>query len=61
MKESRADKNRANLANAIPINTPYVVGFWTGDICNFKTPDERLLVITNYSQNDELGYIYSSS
>lgn len=36
MKESRADKNRANLANAIPINTPYVVGFWTGDICNFK-------------------------
>ena len=36
MKDSRADKNRTKLANAIPINTPYVVGFWTGDICNFK-------------------------
>lgn len=36
MKDSRADKNRTKLANAIPINTPYVVGFWTGDVCNFK-------------------------
>ena len=36
MRDSRADKNRTNLVNAIPINTPYVVGFWTGDICNFK-------------------------
>ena len=37
MKDSRADKNRTKLANAIPINTPYVVGFWTGDVCNFKS------------------------
>lgn len=36
MRDSRADKNRTNLVNVIPINTPYVVGFWTGDICNFK-------------------------
>lgn len=36
MKSSRADKNRTRLADKVPINTPYVVGFWTGDVCNFK-------------------------
>lgn len=36
MKSSRADKNRTVLADKVPIDTPYVVGFWTGDVCNFK-------------------------
>lgn len=36
MKYSRADKNRTVLADKVPIDTPYVVGFWTGDVCNFK-------------------------
>lgn len=36
MKSSRADKNRTKLSEVIPIDTPYVFGFWTGDICNFK-------------------------
>ena len=52
MKDSRADKNRTKLANAIPINTPYVVGFWTGDICNFKC---------KYCEHSLVGDIYSKN
>lgn len=36
MISSRSDKNRVKLSENIPIGTPYVVGFWTGDVCNFK-------------------------
>lgn len=36
MKSSRSEKNRTKLSEVIPIDTPYVVGFYTGDICNFK-------------------------
>lgn len=36
MKNSRSSTERTVLANAIPIDVPYVVGFWTGDVCNFK-------------------------
>lgn len=36
MIASRADKCRTKLLDKIPIDTPYVLGFWTGDICNFK-------------------------
>lgn len=36
MKDSRAGKNRTRLAEKIPVEIPYVVGFFTGDICNFK-------------------------
>lgn len=34
---SRAEKNeRSVLADVIPIDTPYVFGFFLGDICNFR-------------------------
>lgn len=36
MENSRSSTERTVLANAIPIDVPYVVGFWTGDVCNFK-------------------------
>lgn len=36
MKAPRSSINRTKLSEKIPIKTPYVVGFWTGDICNFK-------------------------
>jgi len=27
---------RAILKDVIPIQTPYVLGIWTGDVCNIK-------------------------
>lgn len=36
MKSPRSEKNRTKLSEVIPIDTPYVVGLYTGDICNFR-------------------------
>ena len=32
----RSEQKRTRLADVIPVNTPFVFGFFTGDICNFK-------------------------
>lgn len=32
----RSEHSRQKLSNVIPLETPYVFGFFTGDICNFK-------------------------
>lgn len=36
MKSPRSEKNRTKLSEVIPIDTPYVLGLYTGDICNFR-------------------------
>ena len=33
---SRSEKGRTVLADVVPVRTPFVVGLWLGDICNFK-------------------------
>ncbi len=34
--EPRASKNRTILHEVVPLSTPFVIGFFVGDVCNFK-------------------------